>query len=249
MGFAALFIVSLLYFHQDISEYYRVKRIYTRIKREVKDDRVKKIDWEALFKINKDIVAWIEVPGTNISYPVVQAENNTEYLNKDINGAYSIYGAIFLDSRLYGTDLESNYNNIIYGHNMGRWTDVMFTPLKEYLDSSYLKGHETVLLYTPKKTYHYLIASVEYADLSSDVYKTDFSGKDYCTWIKEQTKNSLYPCLEEKETDFFADLFTSGKELKEKIEKYGNTLTLSTCDTTHNTGKKIVVFCILQDKQ
>ncbi len=239
--FIIMFCISLFYFSQDFIEYYKVKKINNKINTQVKKER--KIDWNALWNINQNIVAWIEIPETSINYPVVQTTDNNEYLNKDIQGNNSQYGAIFLDERLYGSDLKKNPNNIIYGHNMGRWTDCMFSSLKEYLDESYLKGHETVVLYTPDNTYYYQIASVKYAIEGSGVYETKFNNNSFSDWIKEQTGKSLYKCIDKDVMDSYSRKFMHGNLIK-KIIRYGNALTLSTCDTTHDNNRKIVIFCI-----
>lgn len=236
-----LFIISAGCFMQDVSEYHSVKNKYSDIHDKAKKGRT--LDWNRLHNINPNIVAWIEIPNTKIDYPVVQTRNNAEYLTKDIYGKYSRYGSIFLDERLYGTVWGTVPNNIVYGHNMGRWTDVMFGPLKEYLAGDYLKEHETVLIYTPEKTYRYKIASVEYGTSSSRVYETEFEDINFSEWVNEQTHNSLYQCLSEKKISGYVNKFTD-KNLSKDIVKYGNTLTLSTCDTTHNNNKKICIFCI-----
>lgn len=220
--------VSLFYMGSDIRDVCRVKIKYIGIRNDVRGEGTKNVDFEKLWETNPDIVAWIEVEDTEISYPVVSAASNDEYLNEDIEGNQSIYGSIFLDERLHGTDIGKNINNIIYGHNMGRWTEVMFGGLRNYLDGSYLKGHERVTLYTPDETLHYTVASVMHADISSEVYDTDIRG-DYGEWIRRQIKKSIHPCVSE-----------NSRNLKE----CRRTLTLSTCDTTHDTGEKIVVFCI-----
>lgn len=227
--FIITLIVSLFYLGNDVRDLYSVKLKYIRIENDVKDEKTKTIDFERLWKINPDIVAWIEIENTGISYPVVRTKSNEEYLYRDIEGNYSIYGSIFLDERLHDTDLKENENNIIYGHNMGRWTDVMFGGLKEYLNSSYLKGHERVTLYTRDATLHYTVTSVMHADISSDVYETDIKG-DYGEWIRKQMEKSIYPCVSEK-----------------SLNECKRALTLSTCDTTHDTGEKIVVFCTESD--
>lgn len=227
--FIITLIVSLFYLGNDVRDLYSVKFKYIRIKDDAKDEKTKTINFERLWKINPDIVAWIEIENTGISYPVVRTKSNDEYLYKDIEGNYSIYGSIFLDERLHDTDLKENENNIIYGHNMGRWTDVMFGGLKEYLNSSYLKGHERVTLYTRDATLHYTVTSVMHADISSDVYETDIKG-DYGEWIRKQMEKSIYPCVSEK-----------------SLNECKRALTLSTCDTTHDTGEKIVVFCTESD--
>lgn len=227
--FIIILTVSLFYLGSDIRDIYRVKLKYIRIRNDAGDEKLKTIDFDKLCKINPDIVAWIEIENTGISYPVVRTKSNEEYLYKDIEGNYSIYGSIFLDERLHDTDLKENENNIIYGHNMGRWTDVMFGGLKEYLNSSYLKGHERVTLYTRDATLHYTVTSVMHADISSDVYETDIKG-DYGEWIRKQMEKSIYPCVSEK-----------------SLNECKRALTLSTCDTTHDTGEKIVVFCTESD--
>ena len=57
-------------------------------------------NFRKLREINKDIVAWIHVPGTDVDYPVVHGEDNSYYLNHDIEGKTSRAGAIFLDYRI-----------------------------------------------------------------------------------------------------------------------------------------------------
>ena len=39
------------------------------------------IDLSALQEINPDVLGWIEIPGTEISYPILQSDNNDFYLN------------------------------------------------------------------------------------------------------------------------------------------------------------------------
>ena len=46
-----------------------------------------------------NMVSWLTVDDTNIDYPVMQGEDNMEYLNTDPFGEYSLAGSIFLDNR------------------------------------------------------------------------------------------------------------------------------------------------------
>ena len=75
------------------------------------------IDFAALREVNEDTVAWITVPGTTIDYPIVFAAKGDErYLNHDIKGNESKYGAVFMDG--YNHADFSDPVTMVYGHNM-----------------------------------------------------------------------------------------------------------------------------------
>ena len=46
------------------------------------------IDFQKLKSINKDVVAWIYIPGTKVDYPILVGESDEEYLYKNINFQY-----------------------------------------------------------------------------------------------------------------------------------------------------------------
>ena len=87
--------------------------------------------------ITQDMVAWITIDGTNIDYPIMQSDSNTEYLNKDPYGEYSLSGSIFLDSR-NSSDFSDPYS-ILYGHHMEYGK--MFGALDDYLKPEYLNKY------------------------------------------------------------------------------------------------------------
>ena len=43
-------------------------------------EKKSKIDWEYLKSINEDIIAWIEIEGTQINYPILKDNGNLYYL-------------------------------------------------------------------------------------------------------------------------------------------------------------------------
>ena len=45
-----------------------------------------KIDFEGLQAVNPDVIAWIDIPGLSVSYPVVQGNDNAYYLHHLITG-------------------------------------------------------------------------------------------------------------------------------------------------------------------
>ena len=99
--------------------------------------------------LSEDVVAWLTVDDTTIDYPVMQGANNTEYLNKDPFGEYSLAGSLFLDSR-NAPDFSDSYC-LIYGHHMEYGK--MFGALDEFLDGGYFDSHRTATLTVADRVY------------------------------------------------------------------------------------------------
>ncbi len=95
---------------------------------------------ENLFEKNSDMICWLEIEGTEISYPVMYTPDDPEYyLHRDFDGEYSYSGLPFLDSRC---DIDRSSNLIIYGHNMKNST--MFSQLISYEDYDFWKTHRYI---------------------------------------------------------------------------------------------------------
>ena len=75
-----------------------------------------KIDFEGLQAVNPDVIAWIDIPGLSISYPVVQGTDNAYYLHHLFTGEYNSSGSIFAD--WHNQQDFTDPNTIVYGHNM-----------------------------------------------------------------------------------------------------------------------------------
>lgn len=110
-------------------------------------DDPESLTFEELLKLNPDVCAWITVDDTHIDYPVVQGEDNMEYVNKDVQGEFAFSGAIFLDSQ-NKRDFSDSYN-LLYGHHMEG--GAMFGDIAEFREKSYFDSHETGTLYLPGK--------------------------------------------------------------------------------------------------
>ena len=104
-------IFSLYKVISKVVDYKESKNAYEKV-REVKNNSNNFS--EELIKRNENYKMWIEVPNTNINYPVVQGEDNDFYLNHDFNKKESSSGAIFID---YKNNIDKDKNIIIYGHN------------------------------------------------------------------------------------------------------------------------------------
>ncbi|MFO3665705.1 class B sortase [Anaerococcus sp. ENR0831] len=120
--------------------------------------------WD-LMKINEDVVAWVTIDDTNIDHPVVQGEDNMEYVNKDAYKNFALSGAIFLDYR-NNKEFKDPYS-LLYGHHMdqgGMFGDVVLFEKKDYFDK-----HKTGTLFLPKETYRIEIFMVSKIDAYDSV--------------------------------------------------------------------------------
>ena len=119
------------------------------------------IDFAALQERCGDIYAWLDIPDTDISYPVVQNADDTYYLTRDIDGNYDAAGSLFTESAYNGTAMDDPVT-VIYGHRMN--SNVMFSTLqKTYSDPDSFHAHREVVLYLPEQEIHaQVFAAVPY---------------------------------------------------------------------------------------
>ena len=96
------------------------------------ESRVDKV--KELAKGNSDIVGWLDIEGTDISYPLLQGKDNNYYMTHNYKKEYSTEGSIFLDKD-YDWSIPSS-NLLIFGHN-NRGTNEMFVGLMKYKKKDY----------------------------------------------------------------------------------------------------------------
>ncbi len=125
-----------------------------------------KLDLAALQEVNPDVVGWIAIPGSNLSYPLLQGEDNEYYLNHTWKKEANSVGAIYLDCRV-NEDLE-DFNTIVYGHRMRNLS--MFGALKYYEGFSYWEEHPYVYIVVNGGVYRYHIYSAYEAALDQNTY-------------------------------------------------------------------------------
>ena len=104
----------------------------------------------------EDMIAWITMDGTPIDYPIMQGIDNSEYLNKDPYGNYSLSGSIFLDSR-NEKDFTDVYS-LLYGHHMDH--GYMFGALDSYTDQDFFNQNKTGTLTVGETVYNLKTFSV-----------------------------------------------------------------------------------------
>ena len=151
----------------------------------------KTIDWEGLKNRNEDIIGWIDIPAVEISYPLVQGDDNEFYLHRGIDKEYLFAGCLFLDS---ACDRElQNYNSIIYGHNMRNGS--MFARLKEFLSAETIQKCPYFWIYTPGGDFLFRVVSAHTAAPGSDTFTVRFKDyKSYAAWIEKMVALSAPSC-------------------------------------------------------
>jgi len=180
------------------------------------------IDWENLHERNEDIIAWVDVPGTNINYPILAGATNEEYLSLDIDRQHSIAGSIFLEENNEPTFLD--LNTIIYGHNMAngsKFSDIDGFVIGEITvdDAPY------IYLYLPEGTVNiYRIVGARLTDIYSEIYH-----------------------LPVVDLEDFYELMLAGNVLDVSFDKdQQRVLTLSTCaELGVDSPLRSVIFAVL----
>ena len=145
------------------------------------------VDWEGLKNENDDIVAWLYLPAVDLSYPVVQADDNEYYLHRSVRKEELFAGSVFMD--YYNSPDLKNYNTILYGHNMRDGS--MFAKLKEYKNPETLAGCPYFWLSTPTQDCLYRIFSVHTAGTQSSTYTVRFpDATSYRKWLEKMSAAS-----------------------------------------------------------
>ncbi|MDO5123799.1 MAG: class B sortase [Eubacteriales bacterium] len=121
------------------------------------------IDFQELRSLNSDLYAWIEIPDTNINYPVAQSSNEDDnyYLHHNYLGNYEFAGTIY--SQRHNSKYFRDPVTVLYGHNMLNGS--MFADLHKFSDEDFFKEHDTMYIYTDGHIFTYKIfAAFEYDD-------------------------------------------------------------------------------------
>lgn len=112
------------------------------------------VDFDSLHDVNPEIYAWIEVPGTNINYAVVQsAADDLFYDDHGVDRSYYSGGSIF--SQRYNTTTFQDPVTVLYGHN--RQSQTMFAQVNNFADAEFFAKNQKIIVYTPDKVYEYTI--------------------------------------------------------------------------------------------
>ena len=178
------------------------------------------IDFDALREINSEFVGILHIPALDLTYPVAQASNNTDYLTKTFEGTTNSSGCIYLDA--YSSADFIDWNTFIYGHNMKNQT--MFGSLKLFLQDEELANEDPyIYIYQEDQVLIYRIFAYYTIEVDDDVYNFFYDEDAYDAYVSDAFVHSQYALYEDD-----PDIDWSARP---------NLLTLSTCygsDHTHN---------------
>ena len=183
------------------------------------------VDFASLQKQNADICAWLYIPDTDISYPVLQHEtDDTFYLDHDSLRNESVSGSLFLDS--YNTASFDDPVMVVYGHHMK--SGAYFGELQSYYDTEEsFTEHSLIELYLPEEEREYeVFAAVPYDSIHL-LYTYDFSdvAQFYVFFDRVYELRAFQACT-----------------VKEKYPAYGEKiLILSTCLEGDNNRRFLVM--------
>lgn len=184
------------------------------------------VDFEKLWsETNKDIVAWLYSPDTEINFPIVQSSDNNYYLRRRLDGKYSISGTPFMDFR--NAEDFSDFNSIIYGHNMK--TDMIFGTLPDYEKQEYYDKHSVMWLITPTRSYRLDILAGYYTSPTSDSYKLYYDRASFDAYIEQSIGKSTF------KSNF-------------SLDQSARIVTLSTCSDT-DAGMRYVLLGYLRETE
>ena len=185
------------------------------------------IDLEACLAQNKDFVAWLSIPDTVISYPVVRSDDSTYYLSHLFSGKKSKLGCLF---SLKSSDYQRPSQNIaIYGHHLSH-SDAMFSTLIDYKQEAYYAEHSVITLDSIYGRRSYRIFAVLNMKVSDwDPAAASFgSGKAFLQFVNRAKQKALY---------------STGVEVKED----GHILTLITCDRSYGGASGRLIVMAIQE--
>lgn len=224
----ALLIAAAIMFGKTQVDYYAQDVInqelaaYTTVPE--KKDEAPVVDWAGLKAVNSQVVGWIQIPGSQINYPVYQTTDNEYYLHTNAKGEWSIGGQIFMD-------YENNPNGLIdqqtilYGHHMRNGS--MFQFIGALNDQNTFNKVETIWYVTPTQTYELEPVFTYHTDEDDDeVRQFNFTSVDeFRSYLKDRLSRAV----------------SSRSDAAEVISRAEHVLTLFTCNYTDQYGRTMLI--------
>lgn len=176
-----------------------------------------------LVVMNPDVLGWINVYGTGIDYPLVQGEDNDEYMNTTATGEFALGGSIFLD-HTNAKDF-TDFNTVIYGHHMEK--SEMFGDIDKFDDQQFFESHQYGNLYYGGKNHGLKF----FAMVDADAY--DFT---------------LYNPHVEDPASYLDYIKSKARYWRDGVaDSNSHIVMLSTCASTATNGRYVLFGAITDD--
>lgn len=178
-----------------------------------------------LQETNEDILGWLELEGTKLNNPILQADDNDFYLTHNYKRNTSRAGSIFMDFR---NDVSAlGKHTILYGHVMR--DDSMFGSLSKYADEAYANEHRVIQLETLYEEYELHVFAAYETTTRFYYLDTEFEGKAFGEFIQDiKARSRIHTGVD--------------------VSVHDQIVTLSTCTTSDDDDERFVVHAKLVKK-
>ncbi len=179
------------------------------------------------FLANSDMAGWLQIPGTNIDYPIMRTpEDENYYLYRAFDKSDNVNGSLILDTDSSLEPLTTNL--IIHGHNMK--SGAMFGNLTDYERKEYFEEHKQIILYTEECQRNYEVIAV----FRSQVYKKSDNVFKFYKFFQADTPEDF--------DDFYHNIKALSMYDTGITAEFGDHfITLSTCVYHVTNGRFVVV--------
>ena len=187
------------------------------------------IDIDELREINPDIFAWLYIPDTAISCPVLQSgQSDTFYEDHNVDGEEDDAGAVYIE--LANLTSMCDFNTVLHGKT-GSDEKGLFADLYRFADPDFFNDHEYAYLYLDGNVLTYEIFAAYERENTSLIRTYDFTYLSGC----QQFLDDLYGTRE---------MTMNLREGWEGVGAYNFVITLTT-QRAENAEKQFVVLAVL----
>lgn len=219
IAFVGIIAYSGYNIYKWTTENQKTSNLLEQISKEIvvdEDTNTYTVDIAKLKEQNEDTVAYLDIKGTDIRYPVVQAKDNDYYLTHSYDKSYSSAGWIFADykNKYDGTDK----NIVIYGHN--RRDGSLFSSLLTILNPEWYENEENrhITLITEDGTKTYDVFSIYQVEDEDYYIQTSFKGKGFSKFLNTITNRSIKDFgIEVTEDDSIITLSTCANDKRYRV--------------------------------
>ncbi len=229
IGGISYIIKELFNFHMDKKQYEEIKEVFHSRKEVNKpEEKVDKVaNLKEIHNEYPNVYAWLEIPDTNINYPVMQYSDNDFYLTHNYKNEKSSAGAIYFDKDVSLTKPSDNYQ--IYGHR--NKYGLMFESLLKYAKKDFYDEHHYIYLTTLEEESTYEIVAVFYSRV---YYSDEVNVFRYYNFVNANNVEEFNSYIQNAKS---ASIYDTGVE----VSYHEQIITLSTCEYSKENGRFVVV--------